>query len=211
MSPRLPIRSHSSAPGKLGRGLYHLFALIGLVTVLVISTPLVAWWVKASSGPIQQPKGDILILLGAARDDNGGLSYSSYWRARYALLAWQSGGFRKIVVSGGGGPGILNFLSDNGVPRDDILAEWQSDSTRENALAVARMTNGLPGKKVLLTSDFHIYRAIRVFRKIGIEAAPMAVPDLLQTTRHWYGRFPALTTMIQESVKIVWYKFRGWI
>jgi hypothetical protein len=44
-------------------------------------------------------------------DDRGGISFSSYWRACHALLAWQTGGFKKIVISGGDGPGILNFLT----------------------------------------------------------------------------------------------------
>jgi uncharacterized SAM-binding protein YcdF (DUF218 family) len=153
----------------------------------------------------------VLILLSAAADDNNGISYSSYWRARYALVAWQTGSFKKLVITGGGGPGILNFLVANGIPREDIVTEWQSVSTRENGIAVARLTMGMPGKKVLLTSDYHMFRAIRVFRKLGIDLAPMAVTDLLQINTHWYGRFPAFETMLVESVKIVYYKLRGWI
>jgi len=195
----------------LGRVLIRLLAAIGLITVLAMSTPVVSWWARAYSGPIERPKGDILILLSAASDDRGGISYSSYWRARQALLAWQSGGFSKIVVSGGGGPGIANFLVAYGVPREALVAEWQSTTTRENGIETARLLQGLPGKKVLLTSDFHMFRAIRVFRKLGIDADPMAAPDVLHSTEHWNGRFPALETMLVESVKIAYYKLRGWI
>jgi uncharacterized SAM-binding protein YcdF (DUF218 family) len=69
----------------------------------------------------------------------------------------------------------------------------------------------LPGKKVLLTSDFHMYRALRVFRKLGIEAAPMAVPDVLHSTEQWSGRFGAFEMMLTESAKIAYYAVRGWI
>ena len=193
-----------------GRILCRLFAAIGLVTVLVMVTPIVTWWAQAYAGPIQQPKGDVLILLSAAGDEYGGISYSSYWRARQALLAWQTGGFKKIVISGGG-PGILDFLLGIGIPRDAIVAERRSTSTRENAIETARLIQNLPGKKVLLTSDFHMYRALRVFRKLGIDAAPMAVPDVLHSTEHWNGRFSAFETMLIESTKIVYYELRGWI
>ena len=196
---------------KLGRWLCRSLAVVGLVTTLVIFTPIVSWWVLACSGPIQQPKGDILILLSAAADDKDGISYSSYWRARYALLAWQTGGFKKIVIAGGGGPGILNFLAAYGIPRDAIIAEWQSTSTRENGIVIARLIQDMPGKKVLLTSDYHMFRAIRAFRKLGIEVEPMAVPDLLQTTVHWYGRIPAFETMLVESAKVGYYKLHGWL
>ena len=197
---------------KAGRALNRLLAAIGLITVLVISTPIVSWWERAYSGPIEQPKGDVLILLSAAADNQyGDISYSSYWRARQALLAWQTGGFRKIVICGDGGPGIFNFLIADGVPREVFINERRSISTRENAIETARLIQTLPGKKVLLTSDFHMYRALRVFRKLGIEAAPMAVPDVLHSTEHWYGRFSAFETMLTESAKIVYYAVRGWI
>lgn len=196
---------------KAGRWLNRLFAIIGMIVVLVTATPVDAWWARAYSGPIEQPKGDVLILLSAAADDHGLVSFSSYWRARYALLAWQSGGFKKIVVSGGEGPGILNFLIAGGVPRQNIVAEWQSDSTRENAINTARLVQGMPGTKVLLTSDFHMYRAIRVFRKLGMEVTPMPVPDVLKSAQRWNGRFPAFETLAVESTKIIYYRLHGWM
>lgn len=186
-------------------------AVFGLLTLLILFTPLVSWWTRLYAGSIAQPEGQILILLSAAEDDNGGISYSSYWRARQAIHAWQTGGFQKIVVTGGRGPGIENYLFANGVPRSAVLAEWQSQSTRQNALNVAKLIRKLPGRRVLLTSDFHMFRAIRVFRKVGIDATPMAVPDVLSRAEHWYSRPGAFLTMTLESVKIVYYALRGWL
>jgi len=198
---------------KIGRWIFRLLAAIGFVTVLVISTPVVSRWAQAYSGPIEQPKGDVLILLSAASDEEngGGISYSSYWRARQALFAWQTGGFKKIVISGGGGPGIVNYLLGVGIPREAMVAELRSRSTRDNGLETALLIQGMPGKKVLLTSDFHMYRALRVFRKLGMDVMPMAVPDVLHSTEHWPGRFSAFEVMIGESAKIVYYAARGWI
>jgi uncharacterized SAM-binding protein YcdF (DUF218 family) len=195
----------------LGRLLVGLFAAIGFITVVVMSTPVVSWWARAYAGPIQQSRGDVLVLLSAAADDRGGISYSSYWRARQALFAWQTGGFNKIVISGGGGPGILNFLVAYGVPRQAIVAEWRSANTHENGIETARLIQQMPGRRVLLTSDFHMFRALRVFRKLGVEVSPRPVPDVLQAAEHWNGRFPAFQTMLVESGKIAYYQFRGWL
>jgi uncharacterized SAM-binding protein YcdF (DUF218 family) len=194
-----------------GRRLNRVLAAIGLVTVLAIATPIDSWWAHAYAGSIDQPKGDVLILLASARDDRGLISFSSYWRARYALMAWQSGGFQKIVISGGEGPGILDFLVVEGVPREDIVAEWRSTSTRENAIETALLVQDMPGRKVLLTSDFHMYRAVRVFRKLGIDVTPMPVPDVLKAAQHWNGRFSAFETLVAETAKIVYYKLHGWM
>lgn len=196
----------------VGRALFRFFAAIGLITVLVMATPLVTWWAEAYAGPIRQPKGDVLILLSAAADDKyGGISYSSYWRARQALFAWQTGGFKKIVICGYGDPGILDYLLAQGIPREAMVVEQRSTSTRENAVETARLLQSLPGKRVLLTSDYHIYRASRAFRRVGIEAEPMAVPDALHASEHWNGRFSAFESMLTETVKIAYYELRGWI
>jgi len=207
--------SHSRRPKaaflRMARTAERTLALFGLLILLIVATPLVSWWARLYAGPINQPKGDVLIVLSAANDDNGGISYSSYWRARQAVYAWQTGGFSRIVISGGGGPGIQNYLLANGVPQSVMIAEWRSTSTRESGINVARLLENLPGKRVLLTSDFHMYRAIRVFRKAGVDAAPMAVPDVLHSTEHWPGRFGACWVMALESAKIVDYRLHGWI
>jgi uncharacterized SAM-binding protein YcdF (DUF218 family) len=126
-------------------------------------------------------------------------------------MAWQDGGFQKIVISGGGGPGIEKFLIMEGVPQQAIVAEWHSTTTRENGIETARLIQGMQGRKVLLTSDFHMFRAVRVFRKLGIDVTPMPIPDVLKASEHWNGRITGFQTMITESVKIVYYKLHGWI
>jgi len=201
----------SSRMRRLYRTTVRLCAIIGLITILTLTTPLVHWWAIASSGPIEQPKGDILIVLSAARDQNGGMSFSSYWRARQAVDAWKSGGFIRVVVSGARVSGITQFLIAEGVPPDSILVEGASTSTRQNAINTARLIQNMPGKRVLLTSDFHMYRALRTFRKAGVDAAPMAVPDAIRNSEEWGGRFSVLQNLILENLKIVDYKIHGWI
>jgi uncharacterized SAM-binding protein YcdF (DUF218 family) len=194
-----------------GKWLMRVLATIGLLTVLVIVTPIDSWWVSAYRGPVDPPQGDVLILISAANDDTGLISFSSYWRARYALYAWQTGGFKTMVISGGGGHGIRDFLVLEGVPSGAIVAEWQSTSTRENGINTARLVRGMPGKKVLLTSDFHMLRALRVFRKLGVDVTPSPVPDVAKQAEHLNARFSAFETLSLETVKIVYYRLRGWI
>jgi uncharacterized SAM-binding protein YcdF (DUF218 family) len=196
---------------RLYRAILRLFTVIGVITILTISTPLVHWWAIATCGPIEQPKGDILIVLSAARDQGGGMSFSSYWRARQAVDAWKGGGFSKIVISGAGVPAIDQYLVAEGVPTESIIVEGASTSTRQNANNTARLIQNIPGKRVLLTSDFHMFRALRTFRKAGVEAAPMAVPDAIRGSKGWAGRFSALQNLVIENFKIVVYAIRGWI
>ena len=125
-------------PRKSLQILFRFCAALGFLLVFVSFTPVITWWAKAYAGPIQQPKGDVLILLSAASDDEyGGISYSSYWRARQALFAWQTGGFKKIVICGNGDPGIFDFLIVQGIPRDAFVVERRS-TTHEKTLLKRR-------------------------------------------------------------------------
>jgi len=75
----------------------------------------------------------------------------------------------------------------------------------------AKLIEGLPGKRVLLTSDYHMYRAQRVFRRLGVEVAPMPVPDVTKSGQRWTGRFSGFQTLVLESAKIAYYKAHGWM
>jgi uncharacterized SAM-binding protein YcdF (DUF218 family) len=196
---------------RAGKWIRGFLAIVGLVVVLVLITPVDRWWAHAFAGSIDQPKGDVLILLSAAKDDHGFISYSSYWRARYALLAWKNGGYRTLVVSGGGGLAIRDFLVAEGVPSDAILTDQQSTSTRENAIDTARLLQNVPGTRVLLTSDFHMYRALRAFQHEGLNVVPYSAPDVMKLSEHWYGRISGFQTLVIETTKIVYYRLRGWM
>ena len=193
-------------------------SLLGLLLILISTTPLVGIWGRALAGPWEDPKGDILIVLGAAGETGGLLSVSSYWRTVYALRAYREGGVQRIVVSGGSdrdgnsiSQPMVDFLVSQGVPRDKILVEFASTNTRENALFTAALLRDVSGSKVLLTSDYHMYRASRAFQKAGLPVLPRPFPDVLKRTESWQGRWPAFLVIVGETAKIMYYRVRGWI
>lgn len=201
----------------IGRIVRNSLAFIGLLYVVVSASPLVTWWGRALAGPWNDPSGDILIVLGGALQDTNIIGMNSYWRSMYAALAYKEGGFREVLVTGGGPDAtpisapMRDFISCSGVPREAIHIETKSNTTRENAAYAAKMLAGRPGRKVLLTSDYHMYRAWRVFRKAGIYAAPRPFPDIGKRAGAWYNRWPLFIELMTETAKIVYYHARGWI
>lgn len=186
-------------------------ALLGLAVVLVSTTPLVPWWARKLAGPWNDPVGDVVIVFGAEGMNHGLIGLETYWRTAYAADAGAEGSL--IVVSGGGNiaTSMKQLLSCYGLPADRIIAERRSCSTRENALYTAQLIRQKPGKKVLLTSDFHMYRSIRALRKAGVEAEPRPFPYILKRWNNWTQRVPLFLELCVESVKIVWYRWQGWI
>ncbi len=192
------------------------FAALGLLVCVVTFTPLVSWWGRILAGPWNDPKGDLLIVLGGSYGPDGIIGGSSYLRSHYAVLAYRRGRFHTLVLAGGGQPvpvatSMRDFLACEGVPRAAMLTETASNSTRENALFTTKLLEGMPGKKVLLSSDFHMFRAHRVFRKLGLETLPQPIPDVSDRASSWRGRWPAFLDLLEETLKIGYYFARGWI
>lgn len=194
-----------------------LFTLVGLLVAVATLTPLDTWWAKKLAGGWNDPPGEVLIVLGGSRASSDGvIAWDSYVRSLYAVRAYRERGFPLVVVSGGAGsPAVASsmrdFVQSQGVPAAVLRVDERSRSTRENAQYVTEMLKAAPGRKVLLTSDYHMYRALRAFRKAGLDVAPHPVPDAFKRSGTLDGRWPAFLDLAGESVKIVYYWMRGWI
>lgn len=194
-----------------------ILAGLGLMLLIVTVTPLDAWWATHLAGPWNDPKGDVLIVLGGSPVQQGVIGESSYRRAVYAVRTWREGGFKAIVLIGGGPPGhsvaeaMCDFMVAEGVPREMIWVETRSRSTRENALFAKAILDSIPGRKILLTSDYHMYRARLVFQKVGLEVVPRPFPDIRKRAENPLGRWDAFLELGTETGKIGYYYLRGWI
>jgi uncharacterized SAM-binding protein YcdF (DUF218 family) len=197
---------------KLWRAARALLTGLGLAMVVATATPVDRWWATWLSGAWNDPRGDVLIVLGGSVVGNDTLGQSSYLRALYAVRAWREGRFRQVVVTGEVvAPLMRDFLACQGVPGEAILVENASSSTRENALYTARLLAGAPGRKVLLTSDYHMFRAHRAFTKAGLEVTPAPFPDVRKRCNFFAARWPALLDLVTETSKTGYYFVRGWI
>lgn len=188
-------------------------ASLGLLWLIATLTPLDTWWATKLAGSWNDPGGDVLVVLGGSVLDDGTIGEDSYWRAVYAVRVWKEHNFKELVVCGGSGTStaMRTFLVANGVPENIVIAEKESSSTRENAEFAKPILSAFPGTKVLLTSDYHMFRAERTFAKVGISVIPQPFPDIRKRAFHPLARWGAFLDLIQESAKIVFYKWKGWI
>lgn len=196
-----------------------LCAAIGLLFLVVTLTPVTRWCSAAMAGSFRATSSDgaVLIVLGGSVLSDRTIGGSSYWRAVYAVRIWKAGRYGRVLVCGGGSDGlpvaelIRNYMISQGVPADEILIETQSRNTRENALYARPFLDALPGKKVLLTSDYHMYRAQHAFARAGIQTVPAPFPDVYKLSLRLEGRWGAFLQLCEEWAKIGYYRARGWI
>lgn len=100
------------------------------------------------------------------------------------LRLYKEGHIRKVIVSGGNaifaGDDFreADFLVENllaiGVPKEDILSEREAMNTIENSRLTHRITDSLQlqGPFVLITSAFHMPRAMKIFENEGMQVRP---------------------------------------
>ncbi|MCL2491576.1 MAG: YdcF family protein [Coriobacteriia bacterium] len=87
----------------------------------------------------------------------------------------------RLIVCGGQGPQedipeaitMKRYLEQRGIPADRIIVEDRSTSTFENltfAREILKKQIGDEFTSVLITNDFHVYRATRIARSAGVES-----------------------------------------
>lgn len=184
----------------------------GLLLLVVTSTPLLEFWARALGGRWGDGKGGVLIVLGGDLTAPGVLGLTSYWRTVYAVFYWRDGHYRTLVISGKDmAEPMSEFAAAYGIPREAILSENRSNNTHENAQFTAELLRHDPRKKVLLTSDYQMFRALRAFRKAGLDVSPLPFPDAQKRVSNPLERWSVFCSLSAEMAKIGYYYARGWI
>jgi uncharacterized SAM-binding protein YcdF (DUF218 family) len=111
----------------------------------------------------------------------------------------------------------LGFVIEQGIPRDRILLEEQSRSTHENAVYAKAMIRPEPGEKwVLVTSAYHMPRAVAAFRGVGWAVIPYPVDYKADPATGLRPNFSLLdglssTTLAgKEWAGLLGYRLMGW-
>ena len=126
---------------------------------------------------------DVIIVLGAQVKADGTPSEALRRRLTVALESYQG---QLIIACGAQGANepcaegdlMRGWLLERGVPPEDVIAETASFNTRENrAYARAIMQERGLSQALVVTSDYHVARALALCRQAGIEATGKGSPS----------------------------------
>lgn len=92
-----------------------------------------------------------------------------------------------VIVSGGQGPdeiiaeaeGMRQYLMDAGVDGERILTEDKSTNTRENLAFSAELIDRESSRTVIVTNNFHVFRAVKIAEKQGYRAEGLAADSVV--------------------------------
>ena len=174
---------------KRKRGLLKVF-LILLLAGLLCYAGLVGFVVireKEVNVPLEQLEKDFdaIIVLGAQVLPDGQPNTQLQWRLDAALAAWQLKQV-PVVVCGAQGKdeplpeaeAMKNYLSARGVPEERILMDSDSFNTNQNLRNAGRLLKEQEGiqKVLIVTSDYHLPRAMALAVDQGFSAAGLGSP-----------------------------------
>ena len=128
---------------------------------------------------------DVIIVLGAQVKEDGTPSVALERRLTAALESYQEKPQLIIVCGAQGinepraeGDVMRDWLIEKGVRPEDVVAETASFNTRENLVyARAIMEHRGLAQALVVTSDYHVARALELCRQTGIAATGKGSPS----------------------------------
>lgn len=133
-----------------------------------------------------RPGADYCIVLGAQWKTSGP---SDVLRRRLDRAAeyLKENPATVVVVSGGQGrdemiseaEGMRQYLVNAGIEEERILMEDKSTNTRENLAFSARLIDMENSRTVIVTNNFHVFRAVKIAEKQGYQAEGLAADSVI--------------------------------
>ena len=152
---------------------------------LAVFAGLMGWVAyRAAHLPAPLPT-DVIIVLGAQVKADGTLSLSLARRLAAALEAYQARPQLIITCGAQGvdepmpeGEAMRDWLVARGVPAQAIVPETASFNTRENLLHAREImqARGLT-RALVVTSDYHVPRALALCTQLGIPSSGVGSPS----------------------------------
>ena len=163
--------------------------LVGLVLLALLGLFCAAglmgfvWYKETHLPPMED--SDVIIVLGAQVKEDGTPSVALERRLTAALESYQADP-QLIIVCGAQGANeprpegdvMRDWLIEKGVRPEDVVAETASFNTRENLVyARAIMEHRGLSQALVVTSDYHVARALELCRQTGISATGKGSPS----------------------------------
>ena len=118
---------------------------------------------------------DCIIVLGCQVKEDGTLSHMLRDRVEQGLTLYRQGAAPKLLMSGDHGTAgydevnaMKGYAVDAGVPSEDVFMDHAGFSTYETVYRAKEIFEA--DKVVIVTQEYHLYRALYIAEKLGIEA-----------------------------------------
>ncbi len=227
----------SKAAKKVKKVVLCLCLLFTAAFLVVAYTPVTNYMARPLTMESELQRADIIAVLGGGAYRNGVLSRASNERLIQGLLLYREGYAPGVIFLGGSileaSGKLLHTLSGSedtegmdvveaafmrriavglGIPGDDMYVDSGSTNTYTNIRALKEfMESGGLASCLLVTSPTHMYRAMRVAGRQGLECSPAPVKDYTHLRRDPTDRVALLREVLWEYAALILYRVYGYI
>ena len=149
-----------------------------LIAFVLVYSGVVSYLIYSGTQMVPEQEADTMIILGAkvwGDQNNPRVSPVLKERLDAGIIYLNANQNTLVIVSGGQGDDepiseaemMARYLIENGIVESRIIKEDQSESTQENLL-FSKDKKEL-GKTVVVSSDYHVYRALLFASRLKIE------------------------------------------
>ena len=164
--------------------------IIGLVILAAVAYAGLVGYVCIREGSVLKTvpaadNYDAIIVLGAQVNPDGTPNVQLSWRLDTAFEAWQQKAVPLVVCGAQGkdeplpeAEAMAVYLIGKGVPEQDILKDPDSFNTNQNLRNAAKLLSSMPDirRVLIVTSDYHVPRALALAEDLGFDACGMGSP-----------------------------------
>lgn len=152
--------------------------MLWLVAIALAAYAALVVWVYVQEISAPEPSGyDSIIVLGAQVKPDGEPSVQLRWRLDRAREVYDASPCYIVVTGGQGknepapeGDVMRQLLIDEGVPQEHVFSDPLSVNTRQNLDNAWEILRELGCEKpVVVTSDYHLARAMQMMEDMGLE------------------------------------------
>jgi uncharacterized SAM-binding protein YcdF (DUF218 family)/glycosyltransferase involved in cell wall biosynthesis len=190
------------------------------VYLLLFQTPVV-WWLASPLRMSEPPRtADAIVVFAGGVGESGKAGGGYQERVKRAVELYHDGWAPHIIFSTGyvyafQEAEIMKALAvANGVPPSAVVLETQAANTYQNVVYSRAILDGSGWRRVLLVSSpYHMRRAILTWRHVAPEIAVAAAP-VPHSQFYDHGRGASLDQirgLVQEYAAILVYWWRGWV
>ena len=130
-----------------------------------------------------KPPYDAALVLGVELDADDAPTDELTRRVMAAADAYRQAMCSRMVLCGGRLPGhrraeadvMARMMTALGVPKEALVIEDQSQDTMENCRNAAKLL-GAEKRVLVVTSDYHLRRAVMTAKRVGFDADGLAAP-----------------------------------
>lgn len=187
-----------------------LILFIGIISIILINAHVKKRGKSrliSSEEATQQEDIDCILVLGCLVKPDGNPSLMLEDRLERGMELYYAGASSKMIMSGDHGQtdydevnSMKQYAIDKGIPSEDVFMDHAGFSTYESVYRAKEIFGA--DKIVIVSQEYHLYRALYIAEKLGVEAYGVAAEDVVYAGQN-IRDFREVLARVKDAITVI--------